>query len=105
MTTQENFLSNVETAVRVLGIDPAEGPRLRNLVSVPLFHVTGCNSQLLLQLAVGGTTVVLPAFDVRAFLRTVEQERIDLLTSVPAVYALAIAQLADLRGHDLLAIG
>jgi long-chain acyl-CoA synthetase len=92
MTTHENFLSNVETALRVVGIDRAEGPELRNLVSVPLFHVTGCNSQLLLQLAIGGTTVVLAAFDVREFLRTVVEERIDVLTSVPAVYALAIAQ-------------
>jgi acyl-CoA synthetase (AMP-forming)/AMP-acid ligase II len=92
MTTQENFLSNVETALRVVGIDRAEGPDLRNLVSVPLFHVTGCNSQLLLQLATGGTTVVLPTFDVQVFLRTVVQERVNLLTSVPAIYALAIAQ-------------
>ena len=92
MTTSENFLSNVETALRVVGIDRAEGPELRNLVSVPLFHVTGCNSQLLLQLAIGGTTVVLPSFDVQAFLRTVVQERINLLTSVPAIYALAVAQ-------------
>jgi acyl-CoA synthetase (AMP-forming)/AMP-acid ligase II len=92
MTTQENFLSNVETALRVVGIDRAEGPGLRNLVSVPLFHVTGCNSQLLLQLAIGGTTVVLPTFEVHAFLRTIVHERVDLLTSVPAIYALAIAQ-------------
>jgi long-chain acyl-CoA synthetase len=92
MTTHENFLSNVETALRVVGIDRAEGPQLRNLVSVPLFHVTGCNSQLLVQLAVGGTTVVLPAFDVQAFLRTVVDERVNVLTSVPAVYALALAQ-------------
>jgi long-chain acyl-CoA synthetase len=92
MTSHENFLSNVETAVRVIGIQRADGPATRNLVSVPLFHVTGCNSQLLLQLALGGTTVVLPAFDVRAFLRTVVDERIDLLTSVPAIYALALSQ-------------
>ncbi|HYH32024.1 MAG TPA: AMP-binding protein, partial [Pseudonocardia sp.] len=92
MTTQENFLSNVETAIRVTGLDRAEGPTLRNLVSVPLFHVTGCNSQLLVQLALGGTTVVLPAFDVQAFLRTVVDERVNVLTSVPAIYALAMAQ-------------
>ena len=91
MTTQENFLSNVETAIRVTGLDRAEGPTLRNLVSVPLFHVTGCNSQLLVQLALGGTTVVLPTFDVRAFLRAVVAERLNVLTSVPAVYALALA--------------
>ncbi|GAB2736460.1 class I adenylate-forming enzyme family protein [Salinifilum aidingensis] len=92
MTTHENFLSNVETAIRVIGVDRADGPDLRNLVSVPLFHVTGCNSQLLVQLAIGGTTVVLPAFDVQEFLSTVVEERINVLTSVPAIYALALSQ-------------
>jgi acyl-CoA synthetase (AMP-forming)/AMP-acid ligase II len=92
MTTQENFLSNAETALRVIGIDRASGPSLRGLVSVPLFHVTGCNSQLLVHLAVGGATVVLPGFDVRRFLHTVVDERINLLTTVPAIYALAVAQ-------------
>jgi acyl-CoA synthetase (AMP-forming)/AMP-acid ligase II len=92
MTSHENFLSNVETARRVLELDEAEGPSMRNLVSVPLFHVTGCNSQLLVQIAVRGTTVVLPVFGVQAFLRAIVDERINLLTSVPAVYALAMAQ-------------
>ena len=92
MTTQENFLSNIETAIRVTNLNRADGAELRNLVSVPLFHVTGCNSQLLVQLALGGTTVVLPSFEVQTFLRTVVDERINLLTSVPAIYALAIMQ-------------
>jgi long-chain acyl-CoA synthetase len=91
VTTHENFLSNIETAIRVLGIDRAIGPTTRNLVSVPLFHVTGCNTQLLVQLALGGTTVILPAFDVTKFLTTIEAEQIDTLVSVPAIYALAIA--------------
>ncbi|WP_028924536.1 class I adenylate-forming enzyme family protein [Pseudonocardia acaciae] len=103
MMTQENFLSNIETAVRVTGIDPSEGSALRNLVSVPLFHVTGCNSQLLIQLALGGTTVVMPSFDVRTFLRTIADERINLLVSVPAIYALALMQ-PDLRDYDLSAV-
>ena len=46
MTTHENFLSNSETCRRVMCY-PA-GEHLRNLVSVPLFHVTGCNSQLII---------------------------------------------------------
>ena len=57
-----------------------------------LVRVTGCNSQLLVQLAVGGTTVVLSAFDVQALLRTIGTERINVLVSVPAIYALALAQ-------------
>jgi acyl-CoA synthetase (AMP-forming)/AMP-acid ligase II len=92
MTTHENFVSNVETAIRVAGVDRAEGPATRNLISVPLFHVTGCNSQLLVQLGIGGTSVVLPSFDVATFLETLTAERITGLTSVPAIYALALAQ-------------
>src|SRR5689334_5299753 len=103
MTSHENFLSNVETAIRVIDIHRATGPATRNLLSVPLFHVTGCNSQLLLQVGLHGTTVVLPAFDVRAFLRTAAEERIDLLTSVPAIYALALAQ-PDFATYDLSSV-
>jgi long-chain acyl-CoA synthetase len=90
MTTHEAFLSNIETCLRV-----APRPRrtpIRTLVSVPLFHVTGCNSQLLPICQEGGATVIMPTFEVQAFLRAITEERIDLLTSVPAVFWLAMNQ-------------
>lgn len=90
MTTHENFLSNTETCRRVVKL-PGDGS-LRNLVSVPLFHVTGCNSQLLPTCESGDAVVIMPAFEVQAFLRAIKDERINLLTSVPAVYWLAINQ-------------
>jgi acyl-CoA synthetase (AMP-forming)/AMP-acid ligase II len=65
---------------------------LRTFVSVPLFHVTGCNSQLLPSCESGGVTVVMPAFEVRAFLRAINQERINSVTTVPAIFWLAINQ-------------
>ena len=91
MTTHENFLSNAETCRRALSVDPAG---LRTLISVPLFHVTGCNSQLLVALYVGGTAVIMPVFEVGAFLRAIEEERIDTMVTVPAIYWLAINQPA-----------
>jgi acyl-CoA synthetase (AMP-forming)/AMP-acid ligase II len=90
MTTHEGFLSNIETCRRVFPL-PFDGS-LRTLVSVPLFHVTGCNSQLLPTCASGGTTVIMPAFNVQDFLRLIHQERINWLISVPAIYWLAINQ-------------
>jgi acyl-CoA synthetase (AMP-forming)/AMP-acid ligase II len=90
MTTHENFLSNTENCRRVVNL-PTDGS-VRNLVSVPLFHVTGCNSQLLPTCEHGDTLVIMPAFEVQAFLRAITDERINLLTSVPAVYWLAINQ-------------
>ena len=91
VTTHENFLSNAETCRRVLAADPAG---LRTLISVPLFHVTGCNSQLLVALYVGGTAVIMPVFEVAAFLRAISEERIDTMVTVPAIYWLAINQPA-----------
>lgn len=90
MTTHENFLTNSETCRRVVNL-PTNGS-IRNLVSVPLFHVTGCNSQLIPMTESGDTLVIMPTFEVQAFLKALEDERISLLTSVPAVYWFAINQ-------------
>jgi len=67
---------------------------MRTLISVPLFHVTGCNSQLLSAMYNRGTAVIMPAFEVGAFLHAMEEERIDTMVTVPAVYWLAISQPA-----------
>ena len=91
VTTHENFLSNAETCRRALSLDPAG---MRTLISVPLFHVTGCNSQLLVAAYVGGTAVIMPVFEIGAFLRAIEEERIDTMVTVPAIYWLAISQPA-----------
>ena len=101
MTTHENFLMNTETCRRVVNL-PMDGS-VRNLVSVPLFHVTGCNSQLLPTVEGGDTLVIMPQFEVQAFLRAIRDERINLLTSVPAVYWLAINQ-PNFRELDTQAI-
>ena len=47
MTSHENFLVQRRDRDPRHRHRPRDGPALRNLVSVPLFHVTGCNSQLL----------------------------------------------------------
>ncbi|MEK6303700.1 MAG: AMP-binding protein [Acidobacteriota bacterium] len=102
MTTHENFLSNTESCRRVVKL-PTDGS-IRNLVSVPLFHVTGCNSQLLPTVENGDTVVIMRAFEVQAFLKAIRDERLNLLTSVPAVYWLAINQ-PNFAEFDTKAIG
>jgi len=107
MTTQEGFLSNIETCRRMVPL-PFDGSA-RTLVSVPLFHVTGCNSQFLVACAGGGATVIMPQFNVQEFLRLIGAERISSLTSVPAVYWLALNQnnfaAVDTRGVRWLGYG
>jgi long-chain acyl-CoA synthetase len=90
MTTHEGFLTNIENCHRV-ALLPRDGS-VRSLVSVPLFHVTGCNSQLLPCCGSGATTVIMTQFDVQGFLRAITTERINSLTSVPAIYWYAINQ-------------
>ena len=90
MTTHANFLTNVENCHRIGPLGKNES--IRTLVSVPLFHVTGCNSQLLFATECGGTTVIMPAFNVQEMLKAIVNERTDSVTSVPAIHWLAINQ-------------
>jgi acyl-CoA synthetase (AMP-forming)/AMP-acid ligase II len=86
MHTHENVLANVETVYRVAAIPRDIGAGMRTLVVVPLFHVTGCHSQTLPALRVGGATVIDSAFDGARMIATLEQERITACTAVPAIY-------------------
>jgi len=102
MTSHANFLSSAENCLRVVTIE-RDGEGSKTLISVPLFHVTGCDNQLLLQVLRGGTSVIMPAFDVRAFLAAIRDERIDLLTTVPAIYWLAINQ-PEFASEDMASV-
>ncbi len=99
MTTHGNFCTNAENALRV-GDIPRGDPSVRNLVSVPLFHVTGCNSQLLPTLYNGSTQVIMPAFDVGRFLKAIVDERIRVVTSVPAIFWYALSR-PDFGEYDV----
>jgi acyl-CoA synthetase (AMP-forming)/AMP-acid ligase II len=93
-TTHEAFLTNTENSLRCLGLHPDVGEELRTLISVPLFHVTGCNSQLLAALRLGGASVIMPALNLDELLATLPAERISLMVTVPAVYALLLRHKA-----------
>lgn len=76
--------------IRCLGMPSDVGQGLRTLISVPLFHVTGCNSQLLVAAYVGGASVIMPALDLAKLVETLSAEQISLLVTVPAVYAMLL---------------
>ncbi len=86
MHTHENVLANIETVFRVSEIARDIGREFRMLVVVPLFHVTGCHSQLLPTLRAGGTAVIDAGFDGPRMIETIEGERITAVTAVPAIY-------------------
>jgi acyl-CoA synthetase (AMP-forming)/AMP-acid ligase II len=86
MHTHENVLANVETVYRVSDIPRNAGREMRTLVVVPLFHVTGCHSQTLPALRIGGAAVIDAGFDGARMIETLERERITACTAVPAIY-------------------
>jgi acyl-CoA synthetase (AMP-forming)/AMP-acid ligase II len=87
MTSHGNFLTNSENAFRCLDTDRSEGAGISTLVSVPLFHVTGCNSQLVPVLELGGRVEILSGpLDFDGFFKAVGEHGVNQLVSVPAIY-------------------
>jgi acyl-CoA synthetase (AMP-forming)/AMP-acid ligase II len=101
MVTHENFLSSIESVIRCRGLD--RSLRHVTLISVPLFHVTGCCSQLMTQVGLGGESVIMPRFAPADFLRAMSQHRITLVTSVPTIYELTLRH-PDFPGTDVSSV-
>ncbi|HWS92713.1 MAG TPA: class I adenylate-forming enzyme family protein [Mycobacterium sp.] len=89
-TTHEAFLTNTENSRRRLGLPSDLGEGMRTLISVPLFHVTGCNSPLLAATRLGGASVIMPALNLDELIAALPEERISLMVTVPAIYALLL---------------
>ncbi|WP_026919305.1 class I adenylate-forming enzyme family protein [Gordonia shandongensis] len=102
-TSHRAFLTNAENMVRTTGIDHDARSAMRTLISVPLFHVTGCNSQLLVALRVGGTAVIMPTLDLPGLIDALAVERISLMVTVPAVYNLLLRR-PEFRAADVSSV-
>lgn len=89
-TTHEAFLTNTENAIRCLQQPRDLGEGMRTLISVPLFHVTGCNSQLLAAARLGGASVIMPALNLDTLIGALVAERVSVMVTVPAVYSLLL---------------
>jgi long-chain acyl-CoA synthetase len=87
MTTHGNFLTNSENAFCCLNIERSEAHGIATLVSVPLFHVTGCNSQLIPALERGGRVEILSGpLDFDGFFEAIGEHGVNQIVSVPAIY-------------------
>jgi long-chain acyl-CoA synthetase len=60
------------------------------LVVVPLFHVTGLNSQLVAFIFIGGTCVIMKEYKTAAVIEAIEKYRITALFMVPTIYILML---------------
>jgi acyl-CoA synthetase (AMP-forming)/AMP-acid ligase II len=104
MTSHANFLANSENAVRCVGLDRDAGNELATIINVPLFHVTGCNSQMIVSHELGARVYVMSnPLDLEGLLRTASEERVEMLTTVPAIYH-ALTRHPAFASTDLSAV-
>lgn len=96
MISHANTLFNVGSCRATLGYREDDV----GLITLPLFHVTGLNSQLVAHLACGATAVLQGEYNTREVLSLVSRHRVTALFFVPAIYKL-ITLRDDLAGFDL----
>jgi acyl-CoA synthetase (AMP-forming)/AMP-acid ligase II len=70
------------------------------LIVVPLFHVTGLNSQLVAFVYVGGTCVIMPSYNTQAMIELIARHRVTMTFKVPTMYTLMLVS-PFLDKHDL----
>ncbi len=84
--TQRNVFTNARNCGAALNYREND----TTLIAVPLFHVTGLNSQLVAFVYVGGTSVLLKAYKTAEMIRAIERHRITVLFNVPTMYVLML---------------
>ena len=83
--------------------DSAGAPRRVALLTVPLFHVTGCHSALVSGTIAGDTLVMMHRWDAENALALIEAEKVTSIAGVPAM-AWQILESPDLARHDLSSV-
>jgi long-chain acyl-CoA synthetase len=109
--THRNVLTNLvslgfsgaRAAIRrgeALPVPDPDAPQRVNLLPVPLFHVTGCNSMLVPTVASGGKLVLMYKWNPERFLELIEAERVNGTTGVPAM-VWQVLESPDFSRRDL----
>jgi acyl-CoA synthetase (AMP-forming)/AMP-acid ligase II len=86
MMTHRNIFTNARNCGAALTYKETD----ITLIVVPLFHVTGLNSQLVAFIYVGGTCVIMKAYKTAEMIKAIEQHRISVLFNVPTMYVLML---------------
>lgn len=104
MATHANLLSSIENAKRVVGLRSSDAESPSTIINVPLFHVTGCNTQMLLAAELGSQAFIMAnTLDFPTYLELIESKRIPMLTSVPAFFW-ALMRQRQFEGADVSAV-
>ncbi|MFE1286959.1 4-coumarate--CoA ligase family protein [Streptomyces sp. NPDC058751] len=96
------MLTHRSIATNLAQLEPAMpmGPDDRILAVLPFFHIYGLTALMNAPLRQGATVVVLPRFDLDAFLRAIQEHRITGLYVAPPI-VLALAKHPAVAEYDL----
>ena len=83
--------------------DGSESTQNAHLLSVPLFHATGCHAILVTTTASGGKLVIMHHFDPARTLELIERERITIFGGVPAM-VMQVLDCPDLAQRDVSSV-
>jgi long-chain acyl-CoA synthetase len=99
------FFINTRGATRFgTGLAPVgEKAQAAFLLSVPLFHATGCHSVMVSNLAAGGKLVMMHHFDPERALELIEREKIGTFGGVPAM-VMQVLDSPDFSKYDTSSI-
>jgi long-chain acyl-CoA synthetase len=99
------FFINTRGATRFgTGLAPiGEKAQAAFLLSVPLFHATGCHSVMVSNLAAGGKLVMMHHFDPERALELIEREKIGTFGGVPAM-VMQVLDSPDFSKYDTSSI-
>ena len=84
------------------GATPEQRPGIEGkkvLIAAPLFHMNGLFSAKMAMIN-GGTIVLMTAFTPRGFIRAIDRQRVDMITSVPTMLALMMRETEELAKAD-----
>ena len=102
----QNLISGAFVRMRasvLRGEDPTAGMQMVGpsmLLSVPLFHVTGCHGFLIGMTLAGGKLVMMYKWDAQRAIELIEQEKISTFGGVPSM-VWQVLENPDLPNHDL----
>lgn len=97
--THGNIFTNARNCGAHLGYKESDV----TLIVVPLFHVTGLNSQLVAFFYVGGTCSIMRAYNTGAMIELIASHRVSVTFKVPTMYTLMLVN-PTLGDHDLTSL-
>ena len=75
----------------------------RAIIVGPLYHTAALNNHLTIQVALGGTSIIIRKFEPQALLQTIENEKATIVSGAPALYNMLL-QYPDAHKYDTRSI-